>query len=138
MADRQQQVRLAQAGIAVNKQRIVGSAGIFGNTDGGRVGKFIGIADDKVVKSVARHLRQHVLCFFAQLVIPDLVAGEHLQVEVLGEQIAQRLFDDAPIAGVDDVALEFAGAVEHQAVFIQADGRAVVKPGIHGGRRQFF
>ena len=54
MADRVQQVGLAQAGLAVDDQRVVRLARCLGDGDGGGVGEPVGRADDEVLEQVAR------------------------------------------------------------------------------------
>ena len=87
---------------------------------------------------VAGDLRGRVFALVLGLPFQDLVPAEHPQVEALRKEIAQGLLDDVTVARGDDVALEFVGAVQHQTVAVQPDGRAVVEPGLHGGRRELL
>ena len=50
VADRVQQVGLAEAGRAVEKERVVGLAGHLGDRQGGGVGEAVGVADDELVE----------------------------------------------------------------------------------------
>ena len=54
MADRVQQVGLAQPGVAVDQQRVVGLARRLGHRDGGRVREPVGRADDEGLEGVLR------------------------------------------------------------------------------------
>ena len=134
VADGQQQVGLAEAGIAVDKERVVGLAGILRHGGGGRVGEAVGVAHDEVVKGVARHLRQGVFPFgehFGKLVLRD---DEHLKV--LGKQIGERSLDPVRKALLQNVLLEVRRGAQHQTAVVQLCGRAVGKPGVHGRLRQ--
>ena len=50
IADGIKQVRLAQPGVSIDKQRVVKRCRLCGNGHGGSVGKFVGGADDEGVK----------------------------------------------------------------------------------------
>jgi hypothetical protein len=52
VADRLQEVGLAEPGRAVEKERIVGLAGLFGDGERGGVGEVIGGADDELLEGV--------------------------------------------------------------------------------------
>ena len=52
--DRVQQVRLAQAGVAVDEQRVVGLGGRLGDGDGGRVREPVARPDDERLERVLR------------------------------------------------------------------------------------
>ena len=54
VADRVQQVGLAQPGVAVDEQRVVGLAGRLGDGDGGGVREPVGRADDEGLEGVLR------------------------------------------------------------------------------------
>ena len=54
VADRVQEVGLAEAGRAVEKQRVVGLAGQLGDGERGRVGEAVGVADDELVERELR------------------------------------------------------------------------------------
>ena len=54
MPDRVQQVGLAQPGLAVDEQRVVGLGRRLGDRDGGRVGEAVARADDEGVEGVLR------------------------------------------------------------------------------------
>ena len=54
MPDRVQQVGLAQAGVAVDEQRVVGLGGGLGDRDGGRVREPVAAADDERLEGVLR------------------------------------------------------------------------------------
>ena len=54
VADRVQQVGLAQPGVAVDEQRVVGLARRLGDRDGGRVREPVGRADDEGLEDVLR------------------------------------------------------------------------------------
>ncbi len=54
VADRVQQVRLAETRAAVDEQRVVGLRGRLRHGDGGRVGEPVGLADHEVVEGVLR------------------------------------------------------------------------------------
>ena len=138
LPDGLQQVGLAQAGVAVDEEGVVALAGVVRHADGGRVGELVRIADDEVVKGVAGDLRGRVFALVFGLPFQDLVPAEHPQVEALRKEIAQGLFDHLPVARGDDVALELAGAVQHEAAAVDPEGCAVVEPGAHGGRRELF
>ena len=50
VADRVQQVRLAEAGRAVEEERVVGLAGQLGDGERGGVGEAVAVADDELVE----------------------------------------------------------------------------------------
>ena len=54
VADGMQQVRLAQAGVAVDEQRVVGLGGRLGDRDGGGVREPVAAADDEGLERVLR------------------------------------------------------------------------------------
>ena len=78
---------LAEAGVAVDEKGVKGGAGVVRNGDGGGVGEFVGVADDKAVKGVARDLGQTVVLFGDALVIVQLVSREDDEVEGAGEKV---------------------------------------------------
>ena len=51
VADGLEQVRLAEADAAVDEKGVVGNSRIFGNLDGGRPGKLVGLTRDEAVES---------------------------------------------------------------------------------------
>ena len=88
LADGEQKVRLAEAGVAIDQQGVIRLAGILRHGDGRCVGKLVARADDEAVERVAVHLRHFLgrralLAVFEQLIIP----GEHDQLERAGKQI---------------------------------------------------
>jgi hypothetical protein len=54
VADRVQEVGLAQPRVAVDEERVVGLRGRFGDGDGRRVREAVGLTDDEVVEAVLR------------------------------------------------------------------------------------
>ena len=54
MADRVQQMGLAEARVAVDEQRVVGLGGGLGDRHGGRVGEPVAAADDERLECVLR------------------------------------------------------------------------------------
>ena len=92
LADRKQQMRLAEAGVAVDKQRIVRAAGLVRDGDCGIVRKLVGVSDDEAIKGVARHLGQGIVVGLALFIVAKLVLGEHLDSELGRKNVAHRVF----------------------------------------------
>ena len=90
LADSQQQMRLSETGVAVDKQRIVRAAGLVCHGDGGVVRKFVGVSDDEAVKGVSRHLGQGIVVCLALLVIAELLLGKDLYGEFGRKNVAHR------------------------------------------------
>ena len=130
VADGKQQVGLAETGVAVDKEGIVGLARIVRNRHGGGVGEAVGVAHDEVVKGVARHLRQGVCVVLAAWQIVPF--GQHDHLKVGSEEIIERGFDAIAEALGDDFLLEFRAGQQHQAAVVQLQRDTVEKPGIHG------
>src|SRR3954465_880709 len=54
VADRMQQMRLADAGWAIDEERVVGLAGKLGHREGRRVREAVRVADDELLEAVLR------------------------------------------------------------------------------------
>ena len=61
LADRLEQVRLAQADAAVDEQRVVGLAGLLGDGDAGGVRQAVAGAGDEVFEDVVGVERQRLI-----------------------------------------------------------------------------
>ena len=131
LADGEQKVRLAEAGVAVDQQGVIRLAGILRHGDGRCVGKLVARTDDEAVKRVAVHLRHFLgrralLAVFEQLIIP----GEHDQLERAGKQIVQHGADRLFKARLNDAALKIRRGVHDERIIIDLNGGAIGKPGI--------
>ena len=135
VADGQQQVGFAEAGVAVDKEGIVGLAGIFRHGHGGGVGKAVGVADDEMVEGIAGHLGQRI-CGVLLTAGQFVVFGQHEQLKVGGKEIIECGFDAVAEAFGNDLLLKFRAGDEYQAAVVHLHGNAVEKPGFHSGRRE--
>ena len=138
VADGQKQVRLAEAGVAVNEKGVVGLAGIFRHGDGGGMGEAVGVADDEVVEGVARHLGQGVGPVSLGGIVEDILLGQNQHLKIRGEEIKKRGFDPVTEALLNDLLFKFAGGAEYQAAVVQLHGHTVEKPGLHRRRRELL
>ena len=68
-------MRFAQAGVSVDKQRIVRRAGVLRNGVGRIMRKAVGVADDEAVKCVARQLGRGVIVRLVRLILAKRVTG---------------------------------------------------------------
>ena len=84
---RKEQVRLAEAGVAVDEQGIIGLRRGIGHRDGRRVRELVGVAHDEAVKGIARHFRQEAVLILAAFIVLYLVAREYRQLKLAGEQV---------------------------------------------------
>ena len=133
VGDGVQQVGLAQAGLAVDEQGVVGLGGPLGHRLGRRVGEFVGRAHHEPLKGVLLGARQKDIVGFFLAEVLQLALSQDYHLEVGGEELVERLLDHGQIAGHDDVPLEVGGGVEHKPVGVQRHGGGVVKPGVDRG-----
>ena len=99
-------MRLAEAGVSVDKQRIIRAAGLMRHGDGGVMSKFIGVSDDEAVKGVSGHLGQGIIVGLALLVIAELLIGEDLDCEFGRKNFAHRTLYCLCKALYDDITLK--------------------------------
>ena len=137
LTDRAQQVRLAEAGVAVDEEWIVVFSRLVRHGQGGRMREFVGAADDEAVEGIAVALRESIHRFYLFLIILKLVSGQHQQIKVAGEEIGQGGLDGISEALENDIALEIGACMQDQTAVLDIDRRAVGKPGGDRGRRQF-
>ena len=135
VGDGVQQVGLAQAGLAVDEQGVVGLGGPLGHRLGRRVGEFVGRAHHEPLKGVLLGARQKDIVGFFLAEVLQLALSQDYHLEVGGEELVERLLDHGQIAGHNDVPLEVGGGVEHKPVGVQRHGGGVVKPGVDLGGR---
>ena len=132
---------LAQAGLAVDEQRVVALAGVVGHGQGGGVGEFVGGAHHEALKGIVLGAGEegavHGLGGLGEVV--QLPFAQDLHLEVGGKELVKGLLDIGDIALADDVPLEVGGRVDDEAVLLQGHGGAVVKPGVdrRGGHVRF-
>ena len=138
LADGKQQVGLAEAGVAVDKQGVVRAAGLLRYGDGGVVREAVGVADDEAVKGVSGHLGQGIVVLFLLLIVAELLLCENDYAEVGGKNIAEGVFDGLGKALDDYIALEIGARLEDEGAAVDLDGDAVVKPGGDRGRRELL
>ena len=136
LPDGQQQVGLAQAGVAVDKEGIVVFPRLFRHGQGRGMGKLVGFSHDEAVKGIALHLRQLAVRVPGGDIVVDLVPRQHQQLKIrLGEEVGQGGADEGAVALGDDLALEVRGGVDHQAAVLNLHGLTVRKPGVDGRGR---
>ena len=131
-----EQMGLAQAGLAVDKEGVVAVARIFGHGQGGGVGEFVGGAHHEALEGVVLGAGHE-----GRVGGGPGIGGELLQLplsqddhfEIRGEKFVQGLFNGGKVTGKDDVPFEIGWGVEDKAVGIHGDRLCVVKPGIDGG-----
>ena len=128
----QKKMGLSQAGVAVDKQGVIGLARIFRHGDGGSVGKLVGAAHDEAIKGIARHFRQGAVHLFLDGKIIDLIPGEDQQIKVTGEQVGQGGLDGIAEAGADNAPFKIGGGMQHQAAVLNIHRGTIGKPGING------
>ena len=131
LTDGEQQVRLAEAGVAVDQKRVICLAGILRHGDGRRVGELVARADDEAVERIAVHLRhllgrRALLAILEQLIVP----GEHDKLKRAGEQIIQHGADRLFKARLNDAALKIRRGVHDERIIIDLNGGTIGKPGI--------
>ena len=114
LPDREQQMRFAEPGVAVNEEGVIDLARLVRDGNGRGVGEFVGVADNELVEGVARDLGQAVVLFGGILVVVKLVLREDQQIEGTGEEVCERRCDRRGIALGDDVALEVRRRVEDE------------------------
>ena len=124
---------LAQAGLAVDEQGVVGLGGVFGHRQGRRVGKFVGGTHHEPLKGILLGTGEKDVVGLTFPEILQLPLPQHHHLEVGGKELVQGLLDGGQIAGDDDVPLEVRGGVEHKPVGVQRHGLGVVKPGVDRG-----
>ena len=138
LTDGEQQMRLAQARVAVDEQRVIRLARLFSHGQRRGVREFVRAADDEAVEGVAGHLRQGVVFLFRLAVDVRLFRQEQLKIKVRREQVGQHVADRAAEARVDDVPLEIGGDTDHQAAAVDVDRLALGKPGRDRRGRHFL
>ena len=88
-----QQVGLAQAGLAVDEERVVVLCRMLGHSQGRCVGQLVGVAHHEALKGILLRSRQEAGGgFFLGVFVFFVLAQDH-HVQVLGEQVVQGLFD---------------------------------------------
>ena len=81
LTDGQQQMGLAQAGIAVDKQGVIERARVLRHGNGRGVGVFVGGPDHEVIKGEAGHLGQGVVLVLVGGIVVHLVPGQDHQIK---------------------------------------------------------
>ena len=132
VGDGVQQMGLAQAGLAVDKQGIIALARVVGHRPGGGVGELVGGAHHEALEGVLLGAGEEVV-LLRLAVLVQLPLGEDHHIHVAGEQLPQGGLDLPGVPGGDDIPLEAGGGVEDEPVVLQGDGGGVVKPGVDGG-----
>ena len=131
LADGQQQMGLAKTGVAVDEQGVIHVSRILRHRQRRGVGVLVGGTHHEVVEGEAGHLGQRVVIGgLGQIAVQLLLARQHGDLELGGEQVAEHGRNIAGKALLDDVPLEVGGGVEHDAVVLQLHGRTVGKPGV--------
>jgi hypothetical protein len=69
LGDGEEQMALAEAGVAVDKEGVINLAGVFRNCHGGGVSKFVRSADNEVIEGIAVRFRQKILRFPAVFIL---------------------------------------------------------------------
>ena len=133
-----QQMGLANAGRAIEKQRVVHLTRGLADGNGSGMGKPVGGAHHKIVKGklgVKIHRRGR-----STLIFPggQLFVAEHQQLGVGIENLFQGVMDVVGAAAADDLPAEVRGGIENQIVLIQLHHLGIVEPGRHGNGAQAF
>ena len=129
---------LAETGVAVDEERVIGLAWVFRDGYRGGVGKLVGAADDEIIKGVAVHLWKRVFGLLLKLKVVHLVSGEDEQVKVTREDIGQHGLDALAEAAVYDISLKLSRRVQHESAVLNIDRGAVREPGVYRGRRELI
>ena len=133
VGDGVEQVGFAQAGLAVNKQGIVGPARLLGHLLGGGVGKAVGGAHYEALEGVALLVLSGGGGGGALGGIGLPLLGEKQRhVYVKGKQLPKGLFHRGLEPCVNDAPLKIGGNAQHQPGVLQGDGLHVAKPGFDG------
>ena len=114
VADGVQKVGLAQAGLAVDKERVIVFGRMVGDRDRGGVGELVGRTDNKVLEGV--FLVGGQADGFAGLDgCGRLVAVDDSDRDRFAEQLGQRLLQGGGEARFDDLFLKLVGSAQDKA-----------------------
>ena len=130
VGDGVEQVGLAQAGGAVDEQRIIGSAGLICHLHGGGEGELVGGAYHEALEGVPVQVCGCGDGGGFQVVLP-LLRQQQDHINVCGEEVFQGGLDDRQILGADDVELKLGGDAEDEAGLLQGYGFGVSEPGVY-------
>ena len=128
-----EQMGLAQAGLPIDKQGIVGPPWLVGHLLRGGEGKTVGGSHHEALKGVALRVppRGAGGGGLAGVDVP-LLREEQSHVHVKGEQLLQCRLHPGLEPGADDVPLEVSGHAQHQPGVLQGHGLHIPKPGVDG------
>ena len=129
---------LAEAGVSVDEERVIGLAGVFRDGYRGGVGKLVGAADDEIIKGVAVHLGKRVFGLLLKLKVVYLISCEDEQVKVTREEIGQHSLDALAESAVYDVSLKLRRRMQHEPAILNIDRGAVREPSVYRGRRELI
>ena len=136
VGDGVEQMSLAQAGLPVDEQGVIGPARLVRHLLGGGEGEFVGGAHHEPLKGVFFRLPAAGVGGGALggVGVP-LLREQQGHIHVEGEQLLQRRLHPRLEAGADDVPLEIGGDAQHQPGVLQGHGLHIPKPGVdgHGG-----
>ena len=133
------QMRFAEAGAAVDKQRVVGAGRIFGDGERRGVRKAVRRADDKVVEGEFRDVRQRSRRARAALLAGNRFVGvEDDEIHVRRKDLAERFFHQLAVARGDDLFFIRRRGADNKTVLPQLDGRGVGKPDVNGNFLYFL
>ena len=136
VGDGVEQMGLAHAGRAVDKQRIVYLPRGLGNGNGGGVGKPVGRAHHKIIKGKLR-VKVHGRGGLALLLsgVQFLVAVDQ-KLGVGIENLLQSILNQIGAPAADDLPAKIRGGIENQVVFVQLHDLGIVQPGRDGDSPQ--
>ena len=134
-----EQVRLAEAGVAVDKQRVVVLGRALGHGARRGIGELVLRADDVGFKreavgvcEVARMVGRHAV------VGGELLVVKELDLKIRRKNVPQRVFDIAHEAGLDRIFLEAVAAVQNKGGVLHRHHADLVEPGADGRLRQLL
>ena len=133
-----EQVRLADAGRAVDEKRVIGICRLFRDGDGCGVCKAVAVADDEVIEGELRIELNETRLLFARAVGVDLRFIQNDQLKLHVEQILERFLNIDRAARDDHVLAEGRRREEDELLIGQLQHLGVVKPGRDDGGRELL
>ena len=92
------------------------------------MGETVGIADDKVIEGIARHLGRKSAALFLDGNFAQFVLRDHQHVEIRGKEIGKSSADPVAEAGLQDGLLEFVVGAEDKFIKMFDEGDTITIP----------